>query len=941
MASIPLAERPATYQATLDDFVEVNQIHHSGGFLGYFKENFPAPTRLQVARWIRCCVHYTIVLIMFWVTGERLVDGKYLQFIAFLGALFGFLIAPTSHIMGTVVMVVVIALGVALGLALSLVLDSFIVLYNNSSIQPKTVDAYAGMVLSWLAVIVYIFSFVQFRHSLDPLGGLALAIMSVNLIVIEKASVLQTMTSVSGNNFILLLFVVLAGIIAIIVGTVILPEHPTEDARLRILSSIEHMKRLLDIQMAAVDRKTHKDSATVNITPESFMIEVRTRYNHLLSDTSALQAALKAAHLQLGWLYDSPHDITRVATALNRCVRHMGTAVESVERGLLTARKVEADGKEMQAGASLNLAETVKLTMGWLDEALSVVHDALLVQHGILGNVGVTSQAFVDPMLPNADLSQEWNRIEASKEPTFQAVSRYGEAMRKNWPVERVDEYFKSFDRSDVALEFAVNTQMYSLGISCLLKDVDELCNVVKQVQQKRNLQRRTFYYPGKSFPKQPKTKKNAPPKQKKAPLTWSGFWNDLLFAIHRHFDSDASHFAFRRTLSVLLISMFAFIPNTQDFFLKNHGYWVVLSNLLIMSPTVGATINRLTMRFLGVIIGCLWGYFSALAFPTYFAGAYAFIAPIALVSFYLVTCTNQAYIGTCIVMSYCIVALGSNGDAAQLALYRSIMTMIGCILGFIGSLIVYPMLARSDARIAFGNVLFNLTELFQRVNNLPMVPSDKLKETQDYQHSLAIYQGTQGLLTATRSLTLYNAAGEPDLDRPYSQQVMEAVGASIQRLMDSITAMNDAFVVGRSSYSLETLQVIHGAWDEKRTDILKTINMYYLILANTLLTKAKLPSEESSPRYACRRVLTSSWQFTDFIAKTRVVNDGVTPGFLLISVLSTMVTMIAELEMLEDLLVRIYGRQSWFVRQDNWFNMEYDPSDIAIVKEMRPLKEE
>jgi len=905
------------YGHMLDTFVSANQTHVTGGLTGYCRENFKRPTHIQLVRYARCFVYYLVTLVIFWFSGAAYDSPKELVFVAMLGSMLGFIILPTSSIFVAILIIIIIQVGFTFGICLELLGQYFIVAYNLSDIEPKSSSAYAGISLSWLAFIFYAGSYAQFNNPASVFGGIAGAIMPSALMVVERVATLDQRTSVSTDAFVLLQWMLVICVLNLIFCAFVLPEQPTELCKYRVIAGIERMQVMLRGQLRGTEKL---EVSSVEMDSDTRMTEMRKLYNGLLADAAACQASVKGTYMEFGWFYDAPFDVARVVGLFTKCVRHVGTLVETAERSVLTASRNDASVKEMRAGVNDQLVSVCRTCILWLDDALGAVHDSLIAPPGFLGPV--TSFPNAKPVVQGS-LDEAWARVDASKESVHSQMKAYVE-MLQNLSDEQLDTYFAQFDKQQLAFNLSLNTQMYILGLHCLMDDVEKLSALARSIKLAR-LDKRTFYYPTKGFPKRTKTKKEKKPTGK--PLTWSSFWNDLLFGIFQFVSSDAGHFALRRTVLMLLVCMFAFLPATEAFFAANHGYWIALTVLLITYPSVGATISRLSMRIIGVLVGCLWAYFSVLAFPNNYAATYAFVVPLAIPCFYFLTCTTQPYIGYSTLMSYCIVAI-IPGNTAELAWLRSAMTLLGLTIGSVGSLLLYPMLARTDARVAFGNVLHNVSELFNRVNSMPLVVADEMPLEENHVKFTGLYESTQTLITKTRTTTLYFAAGEPDLDRPYQHEYMEAVGASIQRLLDCISSMLDTFMMlRRSEQSVEMLKVVAPEWDQDREAMMRLVNVYLNVLSNSLITKLPLPSEQGSPRVSCRQALTRLSP-SEFSSKLHATSR---EAFVMVASVSAVLSIVGELEILEDLLAKIYGRQSWFPRGDD---------DIGVVQDMRPLKQ-
>jgi hypothetical protein len=229
-------------------------------------------------------------------------------------------------------------------------------------------------------------------------------------------------------------------------------------------------------------------------------------------------------------------------------------------------------------------------------------------------------------------------------------------------------------------------------------------------------------------------------------------------------------------------------------------------------------------------------------------------------------------------------------------------------------------LLARAEARVSFGNVIYNLGELFQRLVKIASTPCEKDVSTSEVASSDSLCEATQALLTRTRQLTLYNAAGEPDVDRPYNQDIMEAIGASIQRLMDLVVGTIDSTAIIKSKEdNFQVWLAIRDTFAQDRDEFIRSTSVYLNMLSACLMTKQPLPAYEISPRKACLTLM-EALRAGAVIETNKVINLGFTEAQMMESILTFNWAMASwaaamnELILLEELLGRMLGRSEWLI---------------------------
>ncbi|KAI3629367.1 hypothetical protein MIR68_012572 [Amoeboaphelidium protococcarum] len=188
---------------------------------------------------------------------------------------------------------------------------------------------------------------------------------------------------------------------------------------------------------------------------------------------------------------------------------------------------------------------------------------------------------------------------------------------------------------------------------------------------------------------------------------------------------SHTIKFAFKSAVVIVLMSIFAFLPSTAETFKLYRGSWSILSFLVVLSPTSGGTNSSGLYRILGTIIGALYSIAVWLAVSHNSFGLGALVSIFAVPCFYVNLYSKYPRVGQVTLVALCAILLADVGNVdnpgwdysiIQLAYMRSLMVIVGIIVGLIVSWYVWPYEARVELRKGASNLLISMGLLYSRL---------------------------------------------------------------------------------------------------------------------------------------------------------------------------------------------------------------------------------
>jgi hypothetical protein len=374
------------------------------------------------------------------------------------------------------------------------------------------------------------------------------------------------------------------------------------------------------------------------------------------------------------------NDLAALDTDAKGCARDTGFLVDSPARMLDVVHRIQSLARYTPAHYFAHIA-TPKVSAGAIVRAVEAVHDALIVRRP------VWNPAF-------------WNY--ASDVPL--------NAESGPDPAEALNRARDGLFKAKGELQMMPNSESAGpadLDVLIHLRGLDEATKLVDaglELAATRGKGHRfvVFGRPGENTgnPAKKSEKKAANPKplhnRKCNPLKWPF---NILYILQTTLSSPASHFGFKRTLAYFLISIWAFLPETEAYFEDHHLTWLMAPVLVFMTPTVGASVTKSMYRLLATGIAIFWAYMTFLAaggtttHSNYVSVSLAMYAPLTVLTYYGQIALPTPFTGRIASVAYIDIALRSNEheDKDRFADQRSFWLVVAIVGTMVLQIAVFP----------------------------------------------------------------------------------------------------------------------------------------------------------------------------------------------------------------------------------------------------------
>lgn len=181
------------------------------------------------------------------------------------------------------------------------------------------------------------------------------------------------------------------------------------------------------------------------------------------------------------------------------------------------------------------------------------------------------------------------------------------------------------------------------------------------------------------------------------------------------------ARFALKVTIATTLLSIPAWLPQSNRWWNADESWWAVVVVWLNMHPRVGGNLQDLTSRTLCVVIGSLWGglaYTAGNGNPFVMA---AFAAIVMIPMMYRFTQSSHPRSGLIGCISFTIISLsiykhGGSPTAAHIAWTRGLAFLVGVVAAVAVNYILWPFVARHELRKSLAMMMLYAAVLYRGV---------------------------------------------------------------------------------------------------------------------------------------------------------------------------------------------------------------------------------
>lgn len=295
---------------------------------------------------------------------------------------------------------------------------------------------------------------------------------------------------------------------------------------------------------------------------------------------------------------------------------------------------------------------------------------------------------------------------------------------------------------------------------------------------------------------------------------------SQIVLSIMRFFSREDVLFGVKVGIGAILWGMFAFIPDTRPVYQAWRGEWGLLSYMIVVGMTTGASNTTGTARFIGTIVG---GTLSCVSWTLSGGNAYAlalFGWFMALGNFYLILVVRNAPLGRISLLTYNVIVLyayslsqsvddddddegGRTPLIFDITYHRMVSVTLGIVWGILVCRLLWPISGRTKFREGLAVLYLQLGLIWKRG---PLTVLMQTNNTFDY-----LQEGEQAALqrygkpslssliillltvisTAFKLETLReSAASEFELRGPFPSEAYGRIMHSTKHILDGFYAM-------------------------------------------------------------------------------------------------------------------------------------------------------
>ncbi|GAA6011619.1 hypothetical protein JCM11491_004707 [Sporobolomyces phaffii] len=375
-----------------------------------------------------------------------------------------------------------------------------------------------------------------------------------------------------------------------------------------------------------------------------------------------------------------------------------------------------------------------------------------------------------------------------------------------------------------------------------------------------------------------------------------------------------------------------AFVPSLRPLWLTWRGEWSLISYVVIMAPSLGATNFLAAGRVLGTVLGAGVAVAFYTAFPENalvlpLLGA-IFSAP----NFYVaVTKPQFAPASRFVLLTYNLTVLYAfnlrehDVPIFSIAFHRSIAVAFGVIYGLVLTSYVWPYEARRELRKGLAEFFLNTSHLYERLVRTYSAPPPSLSkistrvEFPNERTSLLDSQALEELSEAEADfvsmevqlqMTLIRVSGllaatphEPRLKGKFPVGQYRTILASCQSILDTFTSV--AKLTHRKQWFSSVRRDFIIPVNRERREMVGNVVLYLSLLASAVSLKSPLPPFLPPAAEARERLVVRLHQLE--VVQRRLVRGG-SDSLLYLAYVLAMKDIIVELDKIGQAFQSLFG---------------------------------
>jgi len=380
-------------------------------------------------------------------------------------------------------------------------------------------------------------------------------------------------------------------------------------------------------------------------------------------------------------------------------------------------------------------------------------------------------------------------------------------------------------------------------------------------------------------FPQEPPTKRRVPNVSygDTVPFTYR-IWKGL-----KGLRRDSVKFSLKTGLGAALYALPAFIPASRPFFSHWRLEWGLVSYMIVMSMTLGATNTSGLYRVIGTLIGASLTVLAWILFPGNAPALAAFGWLISLPCFSLIVNSSKVTLGRFTLLTYNISALyayslsvrdgegdgdegGVNPIITEIVWHRVVAVLAGVVWGLFVNRYIWPISARSKIRVGLSILWLRMALIWKRD------PLNSLIEGESEMTYLNISQELvlQKTLFQLQDL-LSQVPYEFRLKGPFPVNEYKDILILTQAMLDAFHGMN--VIISKDKATRGETEILDHTANE-RADLCSKIFHMFWIISSSIRSGFPMPDSLPSTERARDRLLTKLHKYRQRIRGSEGQND-------------------------------------------------------------------
>lgn len=285
---------------------------------------------------------------------------------------------------------------------------------------------------------------------------------------------------------------------------------------------------------------------------------------------------------------------------------------------------------------------------------------------------------------------------------------------------------------------------------------------------------------------------------------SWARSFSQLMLTVGRFISREDVLFGIKIAIGAVLWAMFAFIPSTRPIYQQWRGEWGLLSYMVVVGMTNGASNTTGISRFIGTLIGAACACFAwiiSMGNP-YLLTIFGFF--MALGNFYMILVVKNGPLGRISLLAYNVIVLyayslsqsreddpddddegGKHPLIFGITYHRVIAVTLGIVWGMLFCRLLWPISGRTKFREGLAVLYLQLGLIWRRGPLTSLLESNSTRDYMDVKEQAALQRYAFKLETLRTS-----AKSEFELRGPFPNKPYSRILHSTKHILDSFCAM-------------------------------------------------------------------------------------------------------------------------------------------------------